>query len=127
MIGAVIGAIGSAAASMIGASMSKKQAQKAQAQAEQQAKAQEQAGEEALSKIPPIQNKQGETIDYDWAKAPDIETALTAMRHLGYTNQDIVQFALTYTDTLVGRHKKLEKSTPKRANHCSLKIGNSSI
>lgn len=101
--------------------------QQAQAQAEQQAKAQEQAGEEALSKIPPIQNKQGETIDYDWAKAPDIETALTAMRHLGYTNQDIVQFALTYTDTLVGRHKKLEKSTPKRANHCSLKIGNSSI
>ena len=87
--------------------------QKAQAQAEQQAKAQEQAGEEALSKIPPIQNKQGETIDYEWAKAPDIETALTAMRHLGYTNQDIVQFALTYTDTLVGRHKKLEKRTPK--------------
>ena len=35
------------------------------------------------------------------------------MRHLGYTNQDIVQFALTYTDTLVGRHKKLEKRTPK--------------
>ena len=87
--------------------------QQAQAQAEQQAKAQEQAGEEALSKIPPIQNKQGETIDYEWAKAPDIETALTAMRHLGYTNQDIVQFALTYTDTLVGRHKKLEKRTPK--------------
>ena len=76
-----------------------------------QAEAQKQAEEaSALNKIPVITDaKTGETIDYEWSKAPDVDTALQAMREAGIDEDVIKGYAADMIKKLSGDIKKLEK------------------
>ena len=81
--------------------------------ARQQAEAEAQVQEEsALSKIPAITDKEGKVVDYDWTKAPDLNTALEAMREAGYDEDIIKGYAEDMAKMLQDKAKKLEKSKP---------------
>ena len=63
----------------------------------------------ALQQIPAITDKDGEVVDYDWAKAPDVDTALQAMREAGYDEDVIRGYAEDMVKSLQDKVKKAEK------------------
>lgn len=65
----------------------------------------------ALEQVPEIKDKNGEVIDYDWVKAPDIQTALAAMKEAGYDDDVIRGYADDMVKTLKAKARQL--SNPK--------------